>query len=125
MASTYARNFALEGLDPQNPVESTARAYTGTFPNRSDDYKAAFLAAQFKEFGVDAVIYHDGRTSPEHSNVRYGLETRLHRATGLPSLVLEADTHDLRLFSMEQILSQLDEFLEQQDNARSGFARNT
>jgi len=115
VASTYARNFALEGLDPQNPVESMARAYTGTFPNRSDDYKAAFLAAQFKQFGVDAVVYHDGRTSPEHSNVRYGLERRLRRETGLPSLVLDADTHDLRLFSLNGLQRQLADFIGQQE----------
>jgi len=115
VASTYSRIFALEGLDSQNPVESTARAYTGTFPNRSDDYKAAFLAAQFREYGTDAVIYHDGRTAPEHSNVRYGLERRLRRETGLPSLVLDADTHDLRLFSLNGIQRQLSDFIGQQE----------
>lgn len=122
VASTYARNFALEGLDPHNPVESMARAYTGTFPNRSDDYKAAFLSGQFKEYGVDAVVYHDGRTSPEHSNVRYGLERRLRRETGLPSLVLDADTHDLRLFSLSQIRRQLSDFIGQQEWAAAGAA---
>jgi len=115
VGSTYARIFALEGLDAQNPVESTARAYTGTFPNRSDDYKAAFLAGQFKEYGIDAAVYHDGRTSPEHSNVRYGLERRLRRETGLPSLVLDADTHDLRLFSLNGIQRQLADFIGQQE----------
>jgi 2-dehydropantoate 2-reductase len=115
VASTYARMFALEGLDPNNPVESTTRAYLGTFSNRSDDSKAAFLADQFQDFGVDAVVYHDGRTSPEHSNVRYGLEVRLRRATGLPSLVVEADTHDLRLFSMSHLQRQLTDFIEQQE----------
>jgi 2-dehydropantoate 2-reductase len=122
VASTFTRIGALEGLDPSNPIETTSRAYASNFTNRSEDTKAEFLIAQFHEFGVDAVIHHDGRTAPEHSNVRYGLEARLHRATGLPSLVLEADTHDLRLFSMEQILSQLQEFLEQQDRARMRLA---
>jgi benzoyl-CoA reductase/2-hydroxyglutaryl-CoA dehydratase subunit BcrC/BadD/HgdB len=115
VGSTYARNFALEGLDPQNPVESMARAYTGTFPNRSDDFKATFLSGQFKQYAVDAVVYHDGRTAPEHSNVRYGLERRLRREAGLPSLVLDADTHDLRLFSLSQIQRQLADFIGQQE----------
>jgi benzoyl-CoA reductase/2-hydroxyglutaryl-CoA dehydratase subunit BcrC/BadD/HgdB len=92
-----------------------ARAYTGTFPNRSDDFKATFLSGQFKQYAVDAVVYHDGRTAPEHSNVRYGLERRLRRETGLPSLVLDADTHDLRLFSLSQIQRQLADFIGQQE----------
>jgi 2-dehydropantoate 2-reductase len=122
VASTFSQIGTLEGLDPSNPIETTSRAYTSNFTNRSEDTKAEFLASQFHEFGVDAVIHHDGRTAPEHSNVRYGLEGRLRRATGIPSLVLEADTHDLRLFSMEQILSQLEEFLEQQARARMRLA---
>ncbi|MCA9726774.1 MAG: 2-hydroxyacyl-CoA dehydratase, partial [Candidatus Eisenbacteria bacterium] len=117
VAGTYSSVFALAELDRNNPIATMARAYTGIFPNRSDDYKAAFLTSQFKEYGVDGVIYHEGRTSPEHSNVRYGLEVRLRRETGLPSLVLEADTHDLRLFSMDQIERQLADFIEQQNTA--------
>jgi 2-dehydropantoate 2-reductase len=125
VASTFSRLGALEGLDPANPIETISRAYTSIFTNRSEDAKAEYLMAQFHEFGVDAVIHHDGRTSPEQSNVRYGLEARLRQATGLPSLVLEADTHDLRLFSMEQILSQLQAFVEQQDRARTRLAAKT
>jgi 2-dehydropantoate 2-reductase len=122
VASTFSRIGALEGLDPSNPIETTSRAYTSIFTNRSEDTKAEMLTSQFHEFGVDAVVHHDGRTAPDQSNVRYGLGARLRRATGLPSLVLEADTHDLRLFSMEQIVSQLQEFLEQQDRARMRHA---
>ncbi len=119
VASTYGRIIALEGLEPSNPIESLARAYTTIFPNRSEDYKAEFLVAQFKDFAVDAAVYHDGRTAPEHSNVRYGLSVRLKRETGLPALVVEADTHDLRLFSTDQIMRQLEEFIEQQDRAHT------
>ena len=85
------------------------------FHNRSDEYKAKFLTSRFQDYGVDAVVYHDGRTSPELSNVRYGLEVQLKRKTGLPSLVIEADTHDLRLFSLNQIQRQLTDFIEQQE----------
>jgi hypothetical protein len=58
------------------------------------------------------VVYHEGRTAPDHSNVRYGMEARLRRLTGLPSIVIEADSHDLRLFSMDQVMRQLNEFCE-------------
>ncbi len=112
VGSTYGRIFALEGLDPDNPIESMARTYTGIFPNRSSGYKADFLQGEVERFGVDAVVYHDGRTAQKHSSVRYGLQHRLKEATGLPSLVLEADTHDSRVFSMEQLERQLEDFIE-------------
>ena len=94
-----------------------ARAYTGIFPNRSDNYKATWLTSQFEAYAVDGVVYHEGRTSPEHSNVQYGLEVKLRRSTGLPSIVFEADAYDLRLFSIRQIRQQILDFLEQHDSS--------
>ena len=114
VASTYCDLFALEGFDPKNPIESMARTYTSIFPNRSDNYKQEQLIAKLRQYGVDGVIHHEGRTAPEHSNARYGLEVSLRRATGLRSIIVEADTHDLRLFSMDRVMSKLGEFIEMQ-----------
>jgi benzoyl-CoA reductase/2-hydroxyglutaryl-CoA dehydratase subunit BcrC/BadD/HgdB len=111
VASTYSAVFVFEGLDAKNPIQSMARAYTSIFPNRSDSYKEAYLAARMREYAVDGVIHHEGRTSPEHSNVRYGLEQRLRRATGVRAIVIEADTHDLRLFSMDRAMRKLEDFI--------------
>jgi hypothetical protein len=49
--------------------------------------------------------------------VRYGLEVKLRRRTGLSALVLEADTHDQRLFSVNQIMQKLRDFIEMQELA--------
>lgn len=122
IASTYCTIWGLEGLDPKNPFESMARAYTSIFPNRSDDYKATWLTSQFEANAIDCVVYHEGRTSPEHSNVRYGLEVKLRRSTGLPSIVIEADAHDLRLFSRRHIQQQVLDFLEQHDGSLTDLA---
>ncbi|HHN75518.1 MAG TPA: 2-dehydropantoate 2-reductase [Acidobacteria bacterium] len=114
VASSFFGNFDLAGLDPDNPIESMARAYTSIFPNRSDAFKSEQLAGEFEAYGVDAVVYHEDRTCPEHSNVRHGLEVQMRRKTGLPSLILEADSHDLRLFSMDRLNNQLRDFIESQ-----------
>ena len=112
VGSTYGEVFVLDGLDAKNPIESMARAYTSIFTNRSDSFKEAYLAARMREYGVDGVIHHDGRTAPEHSNVRYGLEVKLRRSTGVRAIVIEADTHDLRLFSMDRVMRKLEDFIE-------------
>ncbi len=117
VASTYTDISALDGIDPKNPIESMARVYTGIFHNRSDGFKEDYLVSRFEDFGVDGVVYHEGRTAPYQSNVRYGLEVRLRRRTGLSALVLEADTHDLRLFSVNQIMQKLRDFIEMQELA--------
>jgi 2-dehydropantoate 2-reductase len=113
VASTFCSEFALTGLEAHDPMESMARAYTGIFDNRSEDYRASYLAQQFEHFAVDAAIYHDCRTTPETSHVRYGPAARTQRQTGVPGLVIEADSHDLRLFSTERLQEQFADFLEQ------------
>jgi len=114
VGSTFCSVFALTGLDRDNPIESMARAYTGVFGNRSEGYKTAYLAEKFSQFAVDAAVYHDCRTTPEASHVRYGLAVRAQRLTGVPSLVIEADSHDVRLFSAERLQMLLTGFLEPQ-----------
>ncbi len=111
VSSTYCSISALEDLDPKNPVSSLARAYTSIFPNRSDTYKEKYLTKLFKDLAVDGVIYHEGRTAPEQSNVRYGLEVTLRRATGLRAIVIESDTHDPRLFSLDPLERKLANFI--------------
>ena len=114
VASTFSSVFALPGLDPNDPIESMATAYTGVFGNRSEDYKTAWLARRFEQFGVDAAVFHDCRTTPDASHVRYGLAVRMERLTGIPAFVIEADSHDLRLFSAERLQALLADFVERQ-----------
>ncbi|HEX8946584.1 MAG TPA: 2-dehydropantoate 2-reductase [Gemmatimonadaceae bacterium] len=113
VASTFCGVFALPGLDRDNPVESMARTYMGVFGNRSEEYKTAYLAAKFDDYAVDAAIYHDCRTTPEASHVRYGLARRVEHLTGVPGFVVEADAYDSRLFSAERVEWQLSNFVEQ------------
>jgi 2-dehydropantoate 2-reductase len=112
VASSYPRVFTVSGLDPDNPIESMATTYTSILPNRSREQKARFLATELKRYAIDAAVYHDARTCAAHSTVRYGLHLRMQRDTGVAPLVIEADTHDLRLVSLDQIRRQLNEHLE-------------
>ncbi len=117
VGSTYTSIFALDGFDADNPIESMARTYLSTFTNRSRAYKLRFLDSEFTRYAADAIVYHDGRTAPELSNVRHGLR----RESPQPSLIIEADSHDLRLVSMDQIQSQLVNFIETaRRNGRAG-----
>jgi 2-dehydropantoate 2-reductase len=113
VGSTYAPTYVFGQLDRDDPVRSLAAAHAAIYPNRSREYKVRFLAREFQRYGVEAAVYHDARTSPEHSGVRDGLHVRLARETGVAPIVVEGDTHDLRLVSVDHIRSQVQEFLEQ------------
>ena len=113
VGSWYSQTYSLQGLQRENPIESMAAAYTSVYPNRSREYKAKYLAREFERHAVDAAIFHDARTAPDHSAARSGLHIRLRRDTGVTPIVIEADTHDLRLVSVDHIRSQLREFVEQ------------
>jgi benzoyl-CoA reductase/2-hydroxyglutaryl-CoA dehydratase subunit BcrC/BadD/HgdB len=119
VASSFFTNFSMGALDATNPIESMAHAYMGVFPNRSAAYKSRTLEDEFRAWGVDAVVYHEGRTSPQYSNVHQGLEVQMRRRTGLPSLIIEADSHDMRLVSTLRLEQQLAEFVEMQSLAES------
>jgi len=90
------------------------------FGNRSQRYQRDYLADKFERFGVDAAVFHDSRTTPEASHVRYGLAVLAERQTGVPALVIEADSHDERLFSADRLQQLLGEFLEQHEPQPAG-----
>jgi 2-dehydropantoate 2-reductase len=119
VASSFFTNFSLAGLDANNPIESMATAYMMVFPNRSAAYKRNTLVTEFESYCVDGVVYHEGRTSPQYSNVRQGLEVQMSRRTGIPSLIIEADSHDMRLVSTSRLEKQLGEFIESRALAES------
>lgn len=119
-ASTYGATFTLPGLDPDEPIESLARTYAAVFSNRSGNYQSAYLADQFVKYGVDAAVYHDCRTAPDTRHVRTGLAADVERLSEVPALVIESDSHDERLLSLDRLQGQLAEFTERRLERSAG-----
>jgi benzoyl-CoA reductase/2-hydroxyglutaryl-CoA dehydratase subunit BcrC/BadD/HgdB len=114
VASTYCNSWVFEGLGHEgDPFEAMARAYTELFIVRSEAVKERYLEAMVRDFGVDAVVYHDARTCPSNSNTRYGLPGRLAERLGRPYVVLQGDLNDLRQYSEEQARTKLEALVEQ------------
>ena len=87
------------------------------FIARSEGPKQRYLERMSREFQVDGLIFHDARTCPNNSNVRFGLAQRLRRTSHLPVLVLDGDLNDLRCFSDEQARTNIEAFIEQLEDA--------
>lgn len=112
VASTYGHSWVFDAFDPTDPFTSLARAYTELFTVRDEIHKESFLVEMLGRFGVDGIIFHDSKTCPNCTNSRYGMPQRLSDQTGIPHLILDGDLNDLRCFSQEQTLTNLEAFVE-------------
>jgi benzoyl-CoA reductase/2-hydroxyglutaryl-CoA dehydratase subunit BcrC/BadD/HgdB len=113
VASTYCNSWIFEALDPADPFRSMARAYSGIFICRSEDYKERYIEEMVLKFRADGILFHDSKTCPNNSNNRYEMPQRLQRRLGKPYLVLNGDLNDLRLYSEEQSRTNIEAFAEQ------------
>ena len=113
IASTYCSSWIFNALDPKEPFESMAKAYTELFIVRSDEYKEEYIKDKLEFFKCDGIIYHDAKTCPNNTNCRYGMPQRLEKKTGIPSLIINGDLNDLRLLSDEQTKTNVEAFIEQ------------
>jgi benzoyl-CoA reductase/2-hydroxyglutaryl-CoA dehydratase subunit BcrC/BadD/HgdB len=86
---------------------------------RSEAYKERYITAMCREFGIDAIVYHDAKTCPNNSNNRYGMPARLGERLGIPYVVVNGDLNDLRLYSEEQTRTQFEALIEQLAEHRS------
>lgn len=113
VASTYCSSWIFDALDPAEPYESMARAYTELFIVRDDEYKQRYIRRMCEQFHCDGIIWHDAKTCPNNSNNRYGMPERLAKELGIPFVSFNGDLNDLRCLSDEQVKTQFEAFVEQ------------
>ena len=113
VASTYCNSWIYEQLDPANPFESMALAYTELFIVRDEPYKEQYIQKCHDLYRFDGIIFHDAKTCPNNTNSRYGMPERLRGKTGIPALIINGDLNDLRCYSEEQTKTNIEAFIEQ------------
>jgi benzoyl-CoA reductase/2-hydroxyglutaryl-CoA dehydratase subunit BcrC/BadD/HgdB len=119
LASTYCNSWIFSKLDPEDPFNSMAEAYTELFIVRSDAAKESYIRDMLDLYKIDGIIYHDAKTCPNNSNCRYGMPQRLEKQSGIPSLTIHGDLNDLRLLSDEQTKTNVEAFIEQLEERRA------
>ncbi len=113
VASTYCNSWIFQDLDPEDPFTSMARAYTKLFIVRNDEFKERYIDEMLTFFSVDGILFHDAKTCPNNSNSRYGMPERYVTDKGVPTLVINGDLNDMRLVSDEQMVTNVEAFIEQ------------
>ncbi len=117
VASTYCNSWIFDQLDPNDPFESMGRAYTELFIVRDEKYKEQYMRDCFEKYKFDGMIFHDAKTCPNNSNNRYGLPDRIGKELGVPQLTINGDLNDLRCYSEEQTVTNIEAFIEQLDES--------
>lgn len=112
-ASTYCNSWVFDAFDEKNPFESSARAYTEIFINRSESAKMKMLKKMADDFRIDGIIFHDAKTCFNNSNARFGMPLRIQQEYDIPTMVIEGDLCDLRFYSEGQSITKIETFLEQ------------
>ncbi len=118
VASTYCNSWVFDAFDVEHPFESSAKAYTEIFINRSEEAKEKILARLVEDFRIDGMIFHDAKTCANNSNSRFGMPQRITEKLGIPTLVVEGDLCDLRFYSEGQTTTKIESFIEQIENSK-------
>ncbi len=113
VASTYCNSWIFDAFDENDPLRTTALAYTQIFINRNEKVKMEMLVNWVKEYKADGIIFHDSKTCFNNSNARFGMPQRISEKYGIPTLVIEGDLNDMRFFSEQQSITKIETFIEQ------------
>lgn len=120
VTSIYTWAWSQLAVNPDDPLDGWVKQYLYTF-NFHMDARIDRYAEIGKEYKLDGYLYHSNRSckyvSQDIPEVRRAVTER----TGIPGVILEADQSDPRLYSLESMLTQLDNFLELLD-AKKGAA---
>ena len=122
--STYCNSWIFSAFDPKDPFRSMAQAYCSIFITQDEAWKENYIADKVKRFAIDGILFHDARTCASNSNNRYGMTKRLTERLGIPHLVINGDLNDLRCYSEEQTVTNIEAFVEQIEESSENIRRN-
>lgn len=114
VAATYTNAWAetIHHLDAARPFESMARAYGLVILNNHLKHRLGLMKDMIDDYGVDGLVIHSARSCKPYSVGQYDIRRRLLDASATPSVIIEADITDYRVFSEEQAATRLEAFFE-------------
>ncbi|NIA15152.1 MAG: 2-hydroxyglutaryl-CoA dehydratase [Nitrospiraceae bacterium] len=113
-AATYASAWA-QMIDPEavdDMLREMARAYLMVYINCGLEKRLDTLLHMVDKFSLDGVVMHSDRSCKAYSLGQYELAKTLRENHDIPTLVLEADMNDSRVYAEEQINARIDAFME-------------
>jgi benzoyl-CoA reductase/2-hydroxyglutaryl-CoA dehydratase subunit BcrC/BadD/HgdB len=120
VAATYASAWAhlIHAEATGDLVRELARAYATVYINCSLEVRAKTLLDMVAKFSLDGVVMHSDRSCKAYSLGQYDLARTLTERFGIPTLIIEADMNDSRVYAEEQVNARIDAFMETLANRR-------
>ena len=118
VADTYTNAWVFEGMNTKDPLEGLALAYTTAYLNISIDLRLEKVLDLLARFSVDGLVIHSNRSCKPYSLGQYDLQRLIFEKAGIPSLVIEADMTDARVYSDAQVKTRIEAFMETLQNRK-------
>jgi len=114
VADTYTSAWcgSLRYMDENDFLNSMAEGYTRIYLNIGVDEMARSVCDMVDKYDVDGLVIHSNRSCKPYSLGQYDIQRIVEEKKGIPSLLIEADMCDERMFSESQIETRIDAFIE-------------
>ncbi len=114
VADTYTSAWcaATKYIDENNFLDSMAESYTRIYLNIGVDEMAKSVMGMIDKYAADGFVMHSNRSCKPYSLGQYDIQKIVQKERGIPTLMLEADMVDERKFSVSQIETRIDAFME-------------
>lgn len=114
VADTYTSAWcgSLQYIDENNFLDSMAEAYTRIYLNIGVDEMALRVVELVDKYQADGIVMHSNRSCKPYSFGQYEIARRVQSERGIPSLIIEADMVDERMFAEGQVENRIDAFME-------------
>lgn len=114
VADTYTSAWCgtIKYIDENNFLDSMAEAYTRIYLNIGVDEMADGVLDMIRFYDVDGFVMHSNRSCKPYSFGQMDIMKIVREKAGIPVLMIEADMTDPRSFSLSQVETRIDAFME-------------
>jgi benzoyl-CoA reductase/2-hydroxyglutaryl-CoA dehydratase subunit BcrC/BadD/HgdB len=114
VAATYAHSWAaiVSPTSSTDPLTGMAEGYTNLYINSGLPSRARLLAEMVTSYALDGFVMHSDRSCRAYSFGQYDLARILAERHGIPTLIIEADMCDSRVYADEQVNTRIEAFME-------------
>ena len=108
----YTATWGMASLDPAKPFESMAYKALLNPTNMPIHWSKNWISGLVKDFKVDGIVLLSSRSCKATSIGNLTIQKVLREEYGIPSVVIEADHTDDRVYSEAEVTARLDAFME-------------
>ncbi len=114
VADTYTTAWcgSLTYMDENDFLGSMAEGYSRIYLNIGVDAMARMVIGMVKKYDADGLVMHSNRSCKPYSLGQYDIQRIVGEACGIPTLMIEADMVDERVFSEGAIQTRIEAFME-------------